>query len=81
MPIGWMHPFVAHRIESDALAEIGGIVVSQKLRGTGIGMQILRKAEEWARPQRVRGIRVRSTVVRERAHDFYERAGYKQIKT
>ena len=80
-PVGWIHAFVAHRVETDAFAEIGGMVVSEEHRGTGIGKQLLGKAEEWARSQKVRAIRVRSNVVRERAHDFYERAGYKQTKT
>jgi hypothetical protein len=34
--VGWIHAFVAHGIESDAFAEIGGMVVSQKHRGIGI---------------------------------------------
>ena len=80
-PVGWIHAFVAHRVETDAFAEIGGMVVSEKHRGTGIGTQLLGKAEEWARSQEVRAIRVRSNVARQRAHDFYKRAGYKQTKT
>ena len=80
-PVGWIHAFVAHRLETDAFAEIGGIVVSEEHRGTGIGTQLLGKAEEWARSQKVRAIGVRSNVVRDRAHGFYERAGYKQTKT
>ena len=78
--VGWIHAFLAHRVETDAFAEIGGMVVSEEHRGTGIGTQLLGKAEEWARSQKVRAIRVRSNVVRELAHHFYERAGYKQTK-
>jgi GNAT superfamily N-acetyltransferase len=79
-PVGWIHAFVALRVETDAFAEIGGMVVSEEHRGAGIGTQLLGKAEEWARSQKLRTIRVRSNVVRERAHDFYEAAGYKQTK-
>jgi GNAT superfamily N-acetyltransferase len=80
-PVGWIHAFVAHRLETDTLVEIGGMVVSDKHRSTGIGTQLLEKAEKWARSQKVREIRVRSNVIRQRAHDFYKRAGYKQTKT
>ena len=79
--VGWIHAFLVHLVETDRFAEIGGMVVSEEHRCTGIGTQLLEKAEEWARSQKVMAIRVRSNVVRERAHDFYERSGYKQIKT
>ena len=80
-PVGWIHAFVRHRVETDAFAEIGGMVVSEEHRGTGIGTQLLEKAEEWSRFQKIRAILVRSNIVRERTQDFYERAGYKQTKT
>ena len=80
-PVGWIHAFVAHRVETDAFAEIGGMVVSEEHRGTGIGTQLLGKTEDWARSWKVRVIRVRSNVVREGAKDFYEGAGYEQTKT
>jgi GNAT superfamily N-acetyltransferase len=80
-PVGWIHAFVAYRVESDPFVEIGGMVVAEDFRGVGIGSQLLDKAEEWARSQQVTAIRVRSNVVRERAHRFYLRAGYSQTKT
>jgi GNAT superfamily N-acetyltransferase len=80
-PVGWIHAFLARRVESDAFAELGGMVVKEEHRGTGIGSQLLGLAEEWARSQEVRAMRVRSNVIRESAHDFYKHAGYKQTKT
>jgi predicted N-acetyltransferase YhbS len=80
-PVGWIHAFIVHRLETETVVEIGGIVVSEKHRGTGIGIELVRKAEEWAVAQKVRAIRVRSNIVRARAHGFYKRAGYKQTKT
>ncbi|MCG6981180.1 MAG: GNAT family N-acetyltransferase [Deltaproteobacteria bacterium] len=80
-PVGWIHACIVHRVESDAFVEIGGMVVLGEHRGAGIGTQLLGKTEEWARSQKVRAIRVQSNVVRKRAQDFYERAGYKQTKT
>jgi GNAT superfamily N-acetyltransferase len=80
-PVGWIHAFIAYRVETNTFAEIGGMVVSEYHRGTGIGTELLKMAEEWARSHKVRVIRVRSNIVRERAHVFYERAGYLQSKT
>ena len=80
-PIGWIHAVVAHRIESDAFVELGGLVVSESQRGRGIGTALLAKAEQWARKRGAKVIRVRSNVVRERAQVFYLETGYKQTKT
>jgi len=38
-------------------------------------------AEQWARVHGFALMRVRSNVVRERAHRFYEREGYARVKT
>ena len=81
MPVGWIHAFISHRVESDAFAEIGGMVVSEEHRNMRIGKQLLEKAEQWAKSQKVSVIRVRSNIIRERAHDFYELSGYKRSKT
>lgn len=80
-PVGWMHAFVARRVESDAFVELGGMVVARNRRGGGIGTQLLDRAEAWARTRDAVAVRVRSNVVRERAHRFYLRAGYSRTKT
>ena len=36
--------------------------------------------QDWARAQGFASMRVRSNVIRERAHRFYEREGYARIK-
>lgn len=80
-PVGWIHAFISHRVESDAFAEIGGMVISEDHRNMSIGKQLLEKAEHWAKSQKVGIMRVRSNIIRERAHDFYKHAGYKLSKT
>jgi len=80
-PVGWVHAYVARRVESDVFVELGGMVVSGARRGAGIGSQLLREAEDWARSRHAAAMRVRSNVVRERAHQFYIRAGYAHSKT
>lgn len=78
---GWTHVFVAHRIESEPFAEIGGLVVDEHHRNRGIGRILLEEAEKWAAASGVSTLRVRSNMIRRDAHRFYERAGYSCSKT
>lgn len=80
-PVGWVHAFLALRLQSQLFAEIGGMVVAEDHRSGGIGAAMLRAVEAWARSKTVTRIRVRSNVIRARAHDFYLNHGYEQGKT
>jgi len=79
--VGWVHVCEALTLESGACAVLAGLVVDEGHRSRGVGAQLLRAAEEWARRQGYGRIIVRSNVVRERAHRFYEREGYTLVKT
>jgi GNAT superfamily N-acetyltransferase len=77
---GWIQISVSRIFESPSFAEIAGLVVDEARRGEGLGPLLLRAAEDWARARGCRAVRVRSNVVRERAHAFYEREGYGKVK-
>jgi len=79
--IGWVHVSVSHLLESDVRAEVTGLIVAEGQRSAGAGAKLLEAAEEWARRRGCRGMNVRSNVIRERAHKFYERHGYEHYKT
>ena len=79
--VGWIHVSVSHLLESDARAEVNGLVVAEGRRSAGAGAKLLEAAEAWARKRGCRGMNVRSNVIRERAHKFYERQGYEHYKT
>jgi len=79
--VGWVHVSVAHLLESDIRAEVNGLVVAEGQRSAGAGAKLLEAAEEWARRRGCGGMNVRSNVIRERAHMFYERNGYEHYKT
>ncbi len=79
--VGWLHVSVSHLLESDVRAEVNGLIVAEGQRSVGAGAKLLEAAEEWARTRGCRGMNVRSNVVRERAHGFYERNGYEHYKT
>ena len=78
---GWLAVFVYRVVEADARAEISGFVVDERYRSQGVGMHLLARAERWARERGCREIGLRSNVIRDRAHAFYERHGYRHVKT
>ena len=78
---GWLHVGVHRTLESDAMAEILGLVIDESARSRGIGAMLVTEAERWAIDTGCGTMRVRSRVARDRAHAFYERAGYRRIKT
>ena len=79
-PVGWIHVAALCAMESGDFAEIRGLVVTAGRRGGGIGARLLRVAEEWAAGRGVNRLRVRTNVLRERAHAFYERQGFTHRK-
>lgn len=79
--IAWLQVALAAQLCDEACAEVTGLVVAQPMRGQGIGGQLVDAAEAWARTRGAVRIRVRSRQERERAHQFYERAGYERVKT
>lgn len=79
--VGWIDVAVAHRLQSGASAEIGGLVVSRACRNAGIGARLLRRGEQWARQRGLERVIVRSRIAREAAHRFYLREGYERTKT
>ena len=79
--IGWLHVASRAQLTEDACAEILGLVVAESARNGGVGAALVCAAEEWARCAGCAHVRVRSRVERERAHRFYQRAGFAKVKT
>lgn len=79
--IGWVHVLATHSLTADTPAEISGLVVDEQHRSLGLGQLLLSHAEKWAQKKGCGSVRLRSNVIRSRAHTFYERLGYRVIKT
>lgn len=79
--VGWVHVGKQHLLESEDRAEINGLVVAEGQRSLGAGTCLLAAAEDWAREHGCKSMSVRSKIIRERAHAFYERNGYEHYKT
>jgi (aminoalkyl)phosphonate N-acetyltransferase len=78
---GWIDVSITHHLPAEPYGEIGGLVVSEDVRGQGIGRELLAAAERWISERGIGQALVRSRVVRERAHRFYLREGYSHTKT
>jgi GNAT superfamily N-acetyltransferase len=79
--IGWLHVSKEPLLEVEMRAEVNGLVVAEGQRSLGAGARLLAAAEDWARKHGCKSMSVRSNVIRERAHKFYERNGYEHYKT
>ena len=77
---GWVHVHDDWTLESGRAAELMGLVVSEARRGSGIGRALVAEAERWARDRGCPRLRVRSNVIREDAHRFYDTLGYERVK-
>lgn len=78
--VGWIHVYLCPLLIADLGAEIGGLVVDEAHRSRGIGAQLVQEAEKWARARGCEGLTVRANVVRQRAHAFYRRMGFREVK-
>jgi GNAT superfamily N-acetyltransferase len=79
--MGWIHVSTTPLLEVAPRAEINGLVVDENVRSQGAGRLLLEAAERWARKSGAKSMSVRSNVIRERAHGFYEKNAYEHYKT
>lgn len=78
---GYVDVFLFRTAASDVRAEIAGLVVQEASRSQNIGRMLMARAEDWAREQGCSECGLRSNVIREGAHRFYENLGYRVNKT
>jgi GNAT superfamily N-acetyltransferase len=78
--VGWAHAAPRFGLEDEPTVELAGLVVDEAARGAGVGVALLRAVEAWARAKGIDCVRVHSNTIRERAHRFYRREGYGDVK-
>lgn len=78
---GYIEIFPFRTIGSDPRIEIASLVVDESCRSQGVGRLLMSHAENWARARNFKEVGLRSNVIRERAHQFYENLGYRVNKT
>lgn len=79
--VGWIEVAIERRLQTPPFAFIGGLVVKEGSRGSGIGRRLCARAEAWAWEQGVDILQLTSRSTRLDAHRFYLRDGYRIIKS
>jgi GNAT superfamily N-acetyltransferase len=79
--VGWVQLLDQQILETGSRVEVAALVVDETVRRSGIGRRLMERAEEWTRERGYNTVQLRSNVTRAAAHTFYERLGYKHIKT
>jgi GNAT superfamily N-acetyltransferase len=78
--VGWIHIMPKIMLLVSEVCEIGGLVVDEQHRSTGVGRALVAEAEAWARRSGYRELTVRSDTRRSAAHGFYPTQGFVAVK-
>jgi GNAT superfamily N-acetyltransferase len=79
--VGWVQASITPMLVVERHADVDGLVVDETVRGRGVGAKLMQVLESWARKKGCKGMSVRSNVIRQEAHAFYEKQGYEHYKT
>ena len=79
--VGWIHVVSVRTLTDEPMAEIDALIVEEAARSRGVGRELVLAAEAWAQAHGLATLRVRTRITRERAHRFYEKAGFALTKT
>lgn len=77
---GMIHVKVSKGLLDRSSAEICALIIDETFRGKGLGKLLVEAAEQWALQKGESSMRVRSNVIRNDAHTFYQRLGYAVVK-
>ena len=78
---GWIHGFLCQLLESDFRVEIGGLIVDERWRRSGVGRRLVQAIEDWAVESRASELSVRCREERTESHRFYECLSFRHTKT
>lgn len=79
--IGCIHAGLCRTLSEGEHLRIYGLVIDAAYRNRHIGQLLVEAVEEWACGLGCELVWIRSNIIREDAHRFYERLGYQKIKT
>jgi N-acetylglutamate synthase-like GNAT family acetyltransferase len=78
---GWIAGERRLSLEVDERVEITGLVVDGTIRRAGTGRTLVAAVEAWASPSGINVVVVRSNILRETSHLFYQGLGYERSKS
>ena len=79
--VGWIHASERPLLEMGRYVEILGLVVDATHRGSGVGRELVARVEAWTLARGIAELHVRSNIVRNESHPFYQRLGFVRVKT
>ena len=78
--VGCVQAMIDRRLAEGSYGEVVSLVVDEAERGQGIGKKLVEAAEAWVMSKGYNRMRVRSNAMRDKAHRFFERFGFEEIK-
>ncbi len=79
--VGYIHLIQSMRIGSNPFVEIAAFIIDESSRSIGVGSSLIRESERWTSGLGFKDIRIRSNIIRQEAHDFFQNRGFQNIKT
>lgn len=79
--LGYIHGQPYRTLYHAPVANVLALSVAQDAQGFGVGRALLARLEDWARAAGFSGVRLSSGMERAGAHVFYERCGYRHVKS
>jgi GNAT superfamily N-acetyltransferase len=77
---GFIDVHVQRVVEADPYAEVGGLVVDERLRHSGLGAALLAAAAAWGRERGLGVMWIRANLARRGSHELYRRVGCSRVK-
>ena len=79
--VGYIHMVSSIRVGSDPFVEIAALSVLDKFRKKGIGKSLISESQNMANEKGINYVRIRSNIIRQEAHKFFEQRGFRNFKT
>lgn len=79
--VGYIHMVSSMRVGSDPFVEIAALSVLEKFQKKGIGKALISESQNMANEKGINFVRIRSNIIREEAHKFFEQRGFRNLKT
>jgi N-acetylglutamate synthase-like GNAT family acetyltransferase len=79
--VGYIHLIHSMRIGSNPFVEIAAFIIDESTRSIGVGSSLIKETENWASGLGLKDIRIRSNIIRQEAHKFFQNRGFQNIKT
>jgi len=79
--VGYIHLIHSMRIGSNPFIEIAAFIIDESARSIGVGSSLIHETENWASSLGLKDVRIRSNIIRQEAHNFFQNRGFQNIKT